>query len=260
MKRKCTDRWIHHFKDCKIQVFFSILFVKDISQTLTILWEKELIEACRADICSLSHRMDSLMLNIQLKTLRILLCLKNGQDQVNLLTMLIKKIFFLTLNNKTCLSQNFLLFPNWTISGMCKGFIKLCCERQLLSNTISLSIGESISYLKIFKDVKEELHILALFYVIWRVGLLCLIWYDLITRIWPQHRSHPSPIRPSKLLTRLAEQWNFPNQRLLKKIVREANRCLMIEIERDACHMIRTFPSSEKYFPSLYLRLYGNYH
>lgn len=59
------------------QLRISILEVKDISRKLSILGEKELIEARRAESSSLSHRMDSLRLISDLKDYH--LCFKNGQ-------------------------------------------------------------------------------------------------------------------------------------------------------------------------------------
>lgn len=60
---------------------------------------------------------------------------------------------------------------------MCKGFIKMYCENFTFIHSstkqhISSFISDSISYLTIFKDVKELLHIFTLYSVLIDTGIL----------------------------------------------------------------------------------------
>lgn len=99
----------------KLTLLSPLIYVKDFGLKLSILWEKELIEAHRAEISSFFNRMDSLMLISGLK--RCLLCFKKGQYQVNLLTLLINKF-----------SKLYTIKPVLRRALLCKGFIKLYCE------------------------------------------------------------------------------------------------------------------------------------
>ena len=96
-------------------MFFYSFYVKDISRKLYSLWEKELVEARKAENRSFSHRMYSLRLLSYLK--HYFLCVNIGKCQV-----IYSKILFPIIHWP---SKLILLFTYWRVWGKFQGLYKL---------------------------------------------------------------------------------------------------------------------------------------
>lgn len=97
-------------------------------------------------------------------------------------------IYFWTLNNKTSLAWIFLLLTSWTVSGMCKGFINLCCENFVFIHS-SIKQHHLVLYwrehlfLTIFKEKRNSIywHCSVTVWIL-RVGMMCQILICFITK------------------------------------------------------------------------------